>query len=465
MQLTPVLSLLLVHDLLLAKNGVALARSHGLRTSVERHRARLASELTRARIRRKAASLEELRAQVESAGGADSRYPRWVRVNTLKSSVQDQLVDTLAGFTRAASVDELLRPGARRVYVDEHVPHLLAVSPEADLTKTDAYKSGAIILQDKASCFPAYLLDPSPEDGDVIDSCAAPGNKTTHLAAILRSRRGAGAASPKQTVFAFEKDPVRAETLQKMVKTAGSEGVTRIHAGHDFLKVDPTGASYRRVGALLLDPSCSGSGIVGRDAMPELHLPSTDGVQPTAKRGGRKRKRVEARDEQPVLVDDDGGETVLASEQDLRTRLAALASFQLALLQHAFRFPAATKVTYSTCSVHAEENEAVVAAALRSPVARQRGWRVLERERQVAGMREWPVRGDVAAAGGDEALADACVRAYKGDGRGVMGFFVAAMVRDGGDGEDGAAAPGEAIIRSDGASGGPDESEWEGFDD
>lgn len=222
--------------------------------------------------------------------------------------------------------------GHKRLCLDAHVPNLIAVSPLSgvDFTKTEAYKQGKIILQDKASCFPAYLLDPHPdflgeEAGDVIDACAAPGNKTTHLAAILGERdpsllslsrdihhdgsenknkdedvesnsssggeddtsnNGKGAAdgngsrkrrTAKRKIFAFEKDNHRAKTLEKMVKTAGSDTFTVIHPGMDFLKVDPFSAEYKNVGALLLDPSCSGSGIVGRDVVPTLHLPIAPG--------------------------------------------------------------------------------------------------------------------------------------------------------------------------------------------
>src|SRR5690606_39002784 len=120
------------------------------------------------------------------------------------------------------------------VYIDEHVPCLLAVSPKVDLTRTEAYKSGALILQDKASCFPAYFLDPDTS-GDVIDACAAPGNKTTHIAAILHSRR-AETEPLRQKVFACEKDAGRAETLSKMVERAGAKGTVRV-ALQDFLKV------------------------------------------------------------------------------------------------------------------------------------------------------------------------------------------------------------------------------------
>ncbi|UKZ80659.1 hypothetical protein TrVFT333_008422 [Trichoderma virens FT-333] len=417
-KLTPTLALLLVHDLLLAKGGIALPQSHGLRASIERHKARLSSEFTRARIRRKAATMDILKEQVERASaGEEANYPRWVRVNALRSSVEEQLETTFSKHTRAESIQDIVSKPGRHIYIDPHVPNLLAISAGMDFAKVEAYTSGKIILQDKASCFPAYLLDPRSEDGDVIDACSAPGNKTTHLAAILYKHRPEFEDAP-QTIYAFEKDSRRAQTLEKMVKIAGSKTITRIGFGQDFLQVDPTSEKYKDVGALLLDPSCSGSGIVGRDSMPELHLPDP----PTESRGGKgkpgaastnKKKRKHEEVEEPaqnVLVDDDGNETVVKSEKDLEARLEALSAFQLTLLLH--------------------ENERVVIRALASDIAKAKGWRILRREDQVSGLRDWPVRGLVEAAEGDETVAEGCIRSYKGDGHGVMGFFVAGFVRD-----------------------------------
>ncbi|KAK1251039.1 hypothetical protein MKX07_005594 [Trichoderma sp. CBMAI-0711] len=438
-KLTPTLALLLVHDLLLAKGGIALPQSHGLRASVERHKGRLSSEFTLARLRRKAPTIEALREQVERASaGEEANYPRWVRVNALKSSVEEQLETTFAKHTRAESIQDIVTKAGRHIYIDPHVPNLLAVSPGMDFAKVEAYTSGKIILQDKASCFPAYLLDPLSEDGDVIDACSAPGNKTTHLAAILYQHRPEFEDAP-QTIYAFEKDSRRAKTLEKMVNIAGSKLITRIGFGQDFLQVDPLSEKYKDVGALLLDPSCSGSGIVGRDSMPELHLPDPTadnrggkGKKPSPANANKKKRRRDEAEEQAqnVLVDDDGNETVVKSEKDLEARLEALSAFQLTLLLHAFRFPRAKKITYSTCSIHSQENERVVIRALASDIAKAKGWRILRREEQVSGLRDWPVRGLVEAAEGDETVAEGCIRSYKGDGRGVMGFFVAGFVRD-----------------------------------
>ncbi|KAF4503823.1 hypothetical protein G6O67_008872 [Ophiocordyceps sinensis] len=359
---------------------------------------RLKSELTRARLRRKEVSLEALREQIErDAAGEEAGYPRWVRINSLHSSIEEQLESTFSAYARAESIADVVSKPGKHLYIDPHVPNLVAVTPSLDMSKTDAYSSGKIILQDKASCFPAYLLDPRSEDGDVVDACAAPGNKTTHLASILHQHSPEFASKP-QMIFAFEKDTRRAQTLEKMVRIAGSKSMTRIGFGQDFLQVDPQDAKFKDVGALLLDPSCSGSGIIGRDSMPELHLPGAPCEHAARGAAGpsktRKRKLSQVRDESDkVMRDDDGNETVINSETDLAARLEALSSFQLMLLLHAFPVPRGEK-------------------ALQSDVARRRGWRILLRDKQVGGMKEWPVRG------------------LKDDGRGVMGFFVAGF-RDG----------------------------------
>lgn len=408
--------------------------------------------------------MQALTERVEASVYVDSQYPRWIRINTLRSSLKEQLATTFDGYAQVDTVQKvMLGSGDKLVYVDEHVPNLVAVSPRFDFARSEAYKSGSLILQDKASCFPAYLLDPRPQEGDIIDGCAAPGNKTTHVAAIIKSQ---GQPHTKTTIHAFEKDARRAKTLDKMVKMAGSDQYTHVHPGQDFLKVDPSDQWFSNVSAILLDPSCSGSGIVGRDDMPELHLPKSVGAKAPASTS-KKRKRPETEN---VMVDDDGNTTVVTSDKDLKARLDALSSFQLTLLLHAFTFPAAKKLTYSTCSVHAEENEHVVLKALQSDIAQQRGWRLLPRQSQVSGLQSWPVRGRPDACDGNDATAEACIRAYKDDGRGVMGFFVAAFVRE----EDhvgvvpivstsGKAKPSKpsAEDRSDQGA----ESDWSGFDD
>lgn len=357
----------------------------------------------------------------------------------------EQLSTTFSGYRRVSDLEEIQRaPASAKVYLDDpHIPDVLALPPNVDLSKSEAYSNGAIIFQDKASCFPAYLLDVKPGDGDAIDGCAAPGNKTTHLAALVADTDGVHVS---QKVFAFEKDKARALTLHKMVKRASAESIVTIKPGADFLAADPSSEEFANVGAILLDPSCSGSGIVGRDDAIKMHLP--DGPikrnSDTTSKKGHKRKKLQETSNDNKCVTLTMGLGDVAPEEtpiegQLSGRLSALSAFQLRILMHAMHFPRACKITYSTCSIHFEENEGVVFQALASSVAKERGWRILPREWQVHGLQVWGKRGvwdsgklhvevDVDRAQREE-ICNACIRCEKGTQDGTMGFFVAAFVR------------------------------------
>ena len=310
-------------------SGIAASAHHPLRLAIEKHKARLRAEFTKLRINRGYASVKDFRAAVDAGidrfsagedhvkdgGGtgymnkSDSNnvfglqsaekvrvplrrqaHPRWVRVNALKSTLEEQLRTTFAAYAKIDALGEVMAaPSTAKVLkIDELVPDLLALPPNHELSANKAYIQGEIIIQDKASCFPALLLLPRQVrlDGDIIDACAAPGNKTTHLAALMmrstqqqrltieqqqqfRGDEIQARAEPKTKkagkIFAFERDAKRTITLRKMVSWAGAGHQVNIKGGTDFLKVNPEDKIFARVKAILLDPSCSGSGIVGRD--------------------------------------------------------------------------------------------------------------------------------------------------------------------------------------------------------
>ncbi|NWX90677.1 NSUN5 methyltransferase, partial [Nothoprocta pentlandii] len=327
-----------------------------------RHRARLRAELARLKVRRRVSRDEELLAPAAAAPAP--ALPRYVRVNTLKTCVEDAIdFFKRQGYSylgKAASVEELSSLSGKKFLLDLHLPELLVFPPQTDFHNNQLYTSGHIILQDKASCLPAFLLSPAA-GSHVIDACAAPGNKTSHVAAVLKN---------KGQIFAFDLDTKRLATMNTMLMRAG---VTSFElAQQDFLSVDPRASKYSKVTHILLDPSCSGSGMVTR-------LPTAEAAP--------------------------GAE-----------RLQALAAFQRRILSHALSFPALQRLVYSTCSVQQEENEDVVQAVLQEQGSAFRLVNVLP---------SWPCRGLATFPG-----AECCLRASPAETL-TQGFFVALLERCG----------------------------------
>lgn len=391
-----------------------------------------------------------LKAKQESEGHSFS--PRWARVNNALSSLERELKDTFASYEPVKSLDELAgRPEGKVYCLDTHIPDLLALAPGAQITTSEAYKTGRIILQDKASCFPAYLLlgdiASRPWNGDIIDGCAAPGNKTTHLASLLSaaSHSDKKNGGRKNKILSFDSSPARSKTLQKMINVAGLGKKVTVFPGTDFLSMDPDDTRFKNVTALLLDPSCSGSGIRNREDVPRFALPVEKSTQSNTNNGKNKtnkKKRKFTNDSTPTPVPDpteaegEAEEETRDSNTD-KDRLTKLSNIQTQIVLHAFKFPTAARVTYSTCSIHEEENENVVFRLLTSDVAKARGWRIMRRGEQAEGLRKWGHRGlKMSEKNGSSSWAlseeesDACIRCAADDDEGTGGFFVAGFVRD-----------------------------------
>ena len=150
-----------------------------------------------------------------------------LRANTLVMS-REQLAGELPVVTRP----------------DDELPEALVVDGPFDAHGHELWQRGAYATQSRASMVPARTLDPEPGER-VLDLCAAPGGKTTHLAALMG---GEGA------VVAVERHAGRAAALRRTCERMHAHSVT-VHTGDaaQFRADEP----FDRV---LVDPPCSGLG-------------------------------------------------------------------------------------------------------------------------------------------------------------------------------------------------------------
>ena len=322
--------------------------------------------------------------------------PRYVRVNVVKASLEEVLAAL---------------PSARP---DPVIPYLLRLPPKTSLHGHALVEAGKIILQDRASCLPALALSPPP-GATVVDACAAPGNKTTHLASMV----GGLACRLGGTVLAFERNKRRADTLRFMLERAGTGGIVRVCEA-DFRTAAVDTPPFDRATHILVDPSCSGSGGAGGHT------------------GGRQ--------EGGHAADDGAQEEASREDATYWDRIRSLAELQQALVLKALSFPRAVAVVYSTCSIHqvrgqalemAEARSSATAACKCSPrrpllptqlenedvvkavlAAAPPGWRLARC------LPQWPTRGLAQVAHGN-----LCVRAGEADE--THGFFVARFERGG----------------------------------
>lgn len=318
------------------------------------HKTRLHAELARLKVKRKVVTNEELVvAQVDIAQYLRVMLPDAVEIleKELAPLKFSGLIDPGKDW------DKLVSSQSVSFYLDVHVPHLYVFGPSVStLASCSLVQDSRAVIQQKASCMPPLLLSQCLVDRPcpAVDACAAPGNKTTYLASLL---------GPESSVVAYERDSGRFRTLCE--RTKHLPGIKCVEA--DFLLVD---TSEMDAQLIMVDPSCSGSGIVTRIA----------------------------------FEDADGGNVGSLGLQ----RLAALSAFQTRAVVKAMSFPRARFVAYSTCSVHREENEDVVMRVLEQCPE----WKLMSPWND-----KWPTRGFGSAAQG-------CMRVDARLHR-TIGFFVA----------------------------------------
>lgn len=182
---------------------------------------------------------------------------------------------------------------------------------QVPLGATPEYLAGHYILQAASSFLPVMALAPQ-EHERVLDMAAAPGGKTTYIAALMKNTG---------CVFANDANKARTKGLIGNIHRLGVKNT--VVCNYDAQEFPKVMGGFDRV---LLDAPCSGTGVISKDPSVKSNKTEKDFIQ--------------------------------LPELQKKLLLAAIDS-----VDHASK--TGGYIVYSTCSVTVEENEAVVEYALR----------------------------------------------------------------------------------------------------
>jgi 16S rRNA (cytosine967-C5)-methyltransferase len=149
-----------------------------------------------------------------------------LRVNTLRTT-REALAEALPVATRPA----------------EHLPEGLILEEPFDAHGSPLHEQGLFMPQSRAAMAVARAVAPQPGER-ILDLCAAPGGKTTHLAALM---------GDEGEIVSVERHEGRAEALRR---TAARMGATCVGVVTGDARTPPEGPFDR----VLVDPPCSDLG-------------------------------------------------------------------------------------------------------------------------------------------------------------------------------------------------------------
>ncbi len=168
----------------------------------------------------------------------NQRPPFTIRTNTLRitrESLQQRFQE--AGISAQAT---------------PYSPDGLTLPRSPDLSKDLLFQEGMYFIQDESSQLIPFLLDPQPGER-ILDACAAPGGKTTHLAQLMENRG---------EIFALDLLGSKINLIRENCHRLGVTIVQVMEGDATQPLPIPEGMDFHRV---LVDAPCTGLGILHRN--------------------------------------------------------------------------------------------------------------------------------------------------------------------------------------------------------
>jgi len=236
--------------------------------------------------------------QADAFGRASNHPPSLdLRVNALRSSP-------------AAVQGALAAAGVEAIPIEGLPMGLTLKGRSGDLSRLPGFVEGHWCVQDRAAQRIAPLLDPQPGER-ILDACAAPGGKSTHLAELM---------GDQGLVLALDRGEARLRRVSRNAERLGLQSIAVQHGDATALAQQQPEllASFDRI---LVDAPCSGLGTLARHADARWRI-------------------------DPAAIDE-----LVVLQRQLLDRLLPLLKPQ-------------GRLVYATCTVHPRENNQLIEAVL-----------------------------------------------------------------------------------------------------
>lgn len=155
-----------------------------------------------------------------------------LRINTIKSNIEE-----IKNKLQESKIEYEEVPWSKEALIIKN-------ADEKSIQEMEIYQDGKIYMQSLSSMLPPIILEPK-EKTDILDMAAAPGGKTTQIAALTNN---------KAHITACEKNKIRAERLKYNVDKQGATCVFIMPKDSRFID------DFFSFDQILLDAPCSGSG-------------------------------------------------------------------------------------------------------------------------------------------------------------------------------------------------------------
>lgn len=161
-----------------------------------------------------------------------------IRVNTLKATVEEV-------------ISELQKEGVKPT-TGKYVPTIIKFKGPYNFNNSKLFNEGKIVIQEEASATASLLLNPKPGE-IVVDLCAAPGGKTTHIAELMRNQG---------VIHAFDVDEKRLRRMKELLNRTGV-AIAKIH--HMDGRKAPKLLGEETADKVLVDAPCSSTGTLAKN--------------------------------------------------------------------------------------------------------------------------------------------------------------------------------------------------------